>query len=145
MSSLEFFFEDIKPLKIKKKALWERIHFLISNEGKIPGNISVVFCSDNYLLNINEQYLNHDYYTDIVTFDYVENSVISGDLCISVDRILENAEKFKTTFNKELYRVIFHGILHLTGYKDKSDEEKSVMRKKEDFYLRGFDFSEVGL
>lgn len=145
MSSLEFFFEDIKPLKIEKKAIREQIRFLITNEGKIPGNISVVFCSDDYLLNINEQYLGHDYYTDIVTFDYVEKSVISGDLFISVDRIFENAEKFETTFWKELYRVIFHGILHLTGYQDNNDEEISVMREKEDFYLKGFDFSGVGL
>jgi probable rRNA maturation factor len=87
------------------------------------------------LLKINEQYLNHNYYTDIVTFDYVENSVISGDLFISVDRVEENASQLGVSFDEELYRVIFHGILHLCGYNDKTIAEKEMMREKEDFYL----------
>lgn len=135
MSSLSFFFEEVKPVKLQKKVVQPNIEFLIENENKYPGDVSVIFCSDDYLLKINEQYLNHDYYTDIVTFDYVENSVISGDLFISVDRVEENASQLGVSFDEELCRVIFHGILHLCGYKDKTVAEKKLMREKEDFYL----------
>lgn len=135
MSKLSYFFEEIKPVKLHKKAIQNTISFLIKNEHKHPGEVSVIFCSDDYLLKINEQYLNHNYYTDIVTFDYVENSVISGDLFISVDRVEENAGEMGVSFDEELYRVVFHGILHLCGYKDKTNAEKKVMREKEDFYL----------
>ena len=140
MSKLSFFFEEIKPVELQKKVLQNTFDFLIRNEHKSPGEVSVIFCSDDYLLKINEQYLNHNYYTDIVTFDYVENSVISGDLFISVDRVEENASQLGVTFDKELYRVIFHGILHLCGYKDKTNAEKEVMREKEDFYLEKVGF-----
>lgn len=140
MSKLSCFFEETKPVKLHKKELQNTIDFLIKNEHKRPGEVSVIFCSDDYLLKINEQYLNHNYYTDIVTFDYVENSVISGDLFISVDRVDENASQLGVTFNEELYRVIFHGILHLCGYKDKTNAEKEVMREKEDFYLEKVGF-----
>lgn len=135
MSKALFFFETIKPFGFPKKPVQELILFLINNEKKIPGNISVIFCSDAYLLNINEQYLGHDYYTDIVTFDYVENSVISGDLFISIDRINDNAKQLGVSFDEELLRVIIHGVLHLTGYKDKTIAEKKIMREKENFYL----------
>lgn len=135
MSKLSFFFEEINPVKLQKKVLQNTIKFLILTENKLPGEVSVIFCSDDYLLKINEQYLNHNYYTDIVTFDYVENSVISGDLFISVDRVKENASQLDVTFDEELFRVILHGMLHLCGYKDKTNAEKEVMREKEDFYL----------
>ena len=114
---------------------------LIQNEGKTFGDISVIFCSDEYLLKINEQYLDHNYYTDIVTFDYVENAVISGDLFISVDRVAENAEKYGNPFIEELHRVIIHGVLHLVGYNDKTVKEQSLMREKEDFYLKNADLN----
>jgi len=136
VSKLSFFFEKIEPVKIQKEAVQNAIDFLIENEKKQPGEISVIFCSDEYLLKINEQYLNHNYYTDIVTFDYVENSVISGDLFISLDRIKENSAQFNVAFKEELYRVILHGVLHLVGYKDKTATEKKLMRGKEDFYLK---------
>jgi rRNA maturation RNase YbeY len=136
VSKLSFFFEKIEPVKIQKGAVQNAIDFLIENEKKQPGEISVIFCSDEYLLKINEQYLNHNYYTDIVTFDYVENSVISGDLFISLDRIKENSAQFNVAFKEELYRVILHGVLHLVGYKDKTATEKKLMRGKEDFYLK---------
>jgi probable rRNA maturation factor len=135
VSSLSFFFEEVRFVKLPKEVLQNNIEFLIKNENKYPGDVSVIFCSDDYLLKINEQYLNHDYYTDIVTFDYVENSVISGDLFISVDRVEENAGQLGVSFDEELYRVIFHGILHLCGFKDKTNAEKEMMREKEDFYL----------
>lgn len=145
MSNIQIFFEDIPSLRIKNKILKIYIKRLIKNELKIVGEISVIFCSDDYLLEINKQYLNHNYYTDIVTFDYGENSVISGDLFISVDRITENASIFNRAFYNELYRVVFHGILHLVGYNDKSDEENRIMRSKEDFYLSEVDFEEIEL
>jgi probable rRNA maturation factor len=135
VSSLTIFFEEVRPFQLQKKLLKNTIEYLIKNENKYTGDITVIFCSDDYLLKINEQYLNHDYYTDIITFDYVENSVISGDLFISTDRVKENSAQLNVSFEKELYRVVLHGILHLTGYKDKTEDEKKVMRGKEDFYL----------
>ncbi|WP_028377093.1 rRNA maturation RNase YbeY [Leeuwenhoekiella sp. MAR_2009_132] len=97
--------------------------------------LEYVFCSDEYLLQINEQFLKHDTFTDIVTFDYTENKLLNGEMYISTDRVAENAETFGVSFNTELRRVIIHGLLHMCGYGDKTDEEKVVMRAKEDFYL----------
>jgi len=108
------------------------------NEAKEIGDISYVFCSDDYLLDINQRFLEHDFYTDIVTFDYTEDKVLSGDLMISIDRVKDNSEKFGTPFHEELKRVMIHGILHLCGYKDKTKEEEQLMRSKEDFYLSRF-------
>ncbi len=133
MSSIELFYEDIQPLKLKKSTVKKYVNILISSELKIFGDVSIVFCSDEYLLEMNKQYLNHDYYTDIITFNYVENNTISGDLFISYERIKENAKSFETEAEKELFRVIFHGILHLIGYNDKTEMEKNVMREKENF------------
>lgn len=107
------------------------------------GNISLIFCSDNYLLDINIKYLNHNYFTDIITFNYVEGEIISGDLFISIDRVKENAIEFETMWIKELYRVIFHGLLHLIGYNDKTEEEKKIMKIKEDLYLSEVDFGGI--
>lgn len=143
MNSIEFFFEDVKTVPIHEKILVLHLNSLIENELKTSGDISVIFCSDDYLLNMNKEYLDHDYYTDIITFDYVEDDVISGDLFISIDRIADNAKKFETTQLKELYRVVFHGVLHLVGYKDKTDEDAKLMREKENYYLEGVDFKEL--
>ena len=99
------------------------------------GDINVVFCSDNYLLDINKQYLSHDYYTDIITFNYCKDNTISGDLFISVDRVEENAVKSKTSFLLEINRVIVHGVLHLCGFNDKTPNEKREMRKLENKFL----------
>lgn len=142
---IEFFFEDVDELEIQQSYLIDKLIYLIENEQKIEGDISVVFCSDSYLLDINKQYLNHDFYTDIVTFDYVENNIISGDLFISLDRLKDNANYFNVQLINELYRVVFHGVLHLVGFKDKTEEEQKVMRSKENFYLSKVDFSVVGL
>lgn len=140
MKKIEIFYEDVSDIAFDHEKLEKHAEFLVNNEKKELGNVSVIFCSDEYLLRINEEYLNHNYYTDIITFDYCENTVISGDLFISLDRITENTDKFRTTFNKELYRVIFHGLLHLVGFKDKTDAEQEKMREKEEFYLKGTDF-----
>jgi probable rRNA maturation factor len=141
VSELSLFFEEIERLNLNGQYLQKLIGSLIQKEEKIFGDISVIFCSDEYLLKINEQYLGHNYYTDIVTFDYVEKSVISGDLFISVDRVAENAEKYGNSFIEELHRVLIHGVLHLVGYKDNTTEEQSLMRDKEDFYLKSTDMN----
>ena len=99
------------------------------------GDISIIFCSDNYILDINHKYLEHDYFTDIITFDYCEGDRISGDLFISVDSVKENSLEYGVGFADELNRVIVHGILHLIGYDDHTDEDISMMRKKENYYL----------
>jgi rRNA maturation RNase YbeY len=145
VSKIEFFSEDIKPLKLQKTQIKRHIKQLIIRELKKQGDISIIFCSDNYLLDINNEYLKHNYFTDIITFNYVEGNTISGDLFISIDRVKENSIKFKTGWKKELYRVIFHGLLHLVGYNDKTPEEIKIIREKEDMYLSEVDFSEIEL
>lgn len=105
---------------------------------KQKGAICIVFCNDKQLLKINQEYLQHDFFTDIITFDYSEENTISGDLTISLERVKENAIRFKTTYFVELLRVIIHGVLHLCGYKDKLSLEKILMRFKENLYLNNF-------
>lgn len=126
------------PISIKQvRKLKAFIEHLILAEKRIPGPLSFVFCTDEYLLSINKQYLNHHFYTDIITFDLsTSKKVISGELYISIDRIKENAKEFKTTTTNELQRVMFHGVLHLCGYKDKSPKDIKLMRTKEDQYLK---------
>ena len=108
---------------------------LLNLEAKILGDISIIFVSDSYLLEMNQKYLNHDYYTDIITFDYCDMNIVSGDLFISVDRVQENAETFDVDVLTELHRVMIHGVLHLCGYKDKTEEEERNMRELENKYL----------
>lgn len=99
------------------------------------GEINYIFCSDDYLLRLNQDFLEHDTLTDIISFDYSVGKELHGDIYISVDRVKENATDFEVSFNDEMARVMVHGILHYCGYKDKSDSEKAVMRSKEDYYL----------
>lgn len=124
----DFKLED--EAKLKK---W--ITSIINAHNKRIGNLSYLFCDDAYLLNINKTYLNHDTFTDIITFDYVEGNVVSGDIMISVERVHENAVLFNTTFAQELRRVVIHGVLHLLGQADKTDEEAAEMRNKENAAL----------
>lgn len=107
----------------------------IENEKRITGMLNFIFTSDQHLLSINQSYLNHDTYTDIITFDYCEDNNVSGDIYISVERISENAETFKNSFRDELHRVIIHGTMHLCGYADKAPADKALMTEKEDYYL----------
>lgn len=107
----------------------------IQEEGFLLGDITVIFVTDGYLLEMNKKHLNHDYYTDIITFDYCEGNIISGDLFISLDRVRENASTFDTPFLLELKRVMIHGVLHLCGHKDKTKEEEENMRSLENKYL----------
>jgi rRNA maturation RNase YbeY len=111
---------------------------LLSSEGQFAGDITYIFCNDNYLAELNKQYLKHNTLTDIITFDYSEFGKVSGDIFISIERVQENALSFGTHFNAEVGRVMAHGILHLVGYKDKKPCEKLIMRNKEDFYLASF-------
>lgn len=105
---------------------------IIASEGKSEGEISYIFCDDEYLLKINQEYLEHDYYTDIISFDYSIGNQLNGDVFISIERVKDNAHEFSVPFKDELHRVMAHGILHYCGYKDKTDEEAEVMRAKED-------------
>lgn len=114
------------------------IAHLFKKEGKKLTSLNYIFCDDEYLLNINKQYLQHDFYTDIITFELSDTDSTEGEIYISVDRVRENAAQFKTSFKEELHRVIFHGALHLCGYKDKSNTHKAEMRKKEQEYLKAF-------
>lgn len=107
----------------------------IAQEKKTCGELNFIFCSDEYLLGVNQTHLNHDTYTDIITFNYVDGDRISGDIFISVERVTENAKKFNVLFLQELHRVIIHGVLHLIGYDDKSSADAQEIRLKEDFYL----------
>ena len=132
---VRYFFEDIK-FEYKNKQFNNRwLKLVAESEICRLGDINIIFCSDPYILNINLQYLSHDYFTDIITFDYSQKPVISGDLFISVDSVRENSAFYGTEFNEELHRVIVHGILHLIGYDDHTDEDTAVMRSKENYYL----------
>ena len=134
--SIRFFNEDVNFPDIRKRVISAWLKEIISLHDKKVGDISVIFCSDSYLLDVNKQYLEHDYFTDIITFDYVEGNLISGDIFISVDRVLENSALFKVSFSEELHRIMAHGVLHLLGYKDKCDEDKVMMTEKENFSLQ---------
>jgi probable rRNA maturation factor len=136
MPAIQFFEEDITYKVKNKTAVRKWITDTIVAEGFKLAELTYVFCSDEYLLQINQQYLDHDTYTDIITFDNSEeHSTIAGDIFISIERIKENAAKFAVTETQELHRVIIHGALHLLGYKDKSVSDKKKMTLKEDHYL----------
>ena len=134
---IQFFFEEVDPIEIDSNTnKW--LQNLITHEGKKVGKISYIFLSDDGLLKVNRDFLHHDYYTDVITFDYVKGKTISADIFVSLPRISENAISHSKDFNSELHRVLAHGLLHLCGYKDKTDEEQIEMRHKEDFYLNIF-------
>lgn len=137
-SRIGFFNENINFRLRNIKTIRAWISETIIHEGKIPGEISVIFCDDSFLLEMNIKYLSHDTLTDIITFDYNEGSMVSGDIFISVERVKENAGIFSKLFADELHRVIIHGVLHLCGYKDKSTKHQLVMRGKEEEYLSIF-------
>ena len=132
---VSYFTEDTS-FQFKHKRLNNRwLKLVAQSEVRRLGDISIIFCSDNFILDINIKYLNHDYFTDIITFDYCEDDIISGDLFISVDSVRENAAFYGTEFEDELNRVIVHGVLHLIGYDDHSEEDIAQMRAKENYYL----------
>lgn len=136
-NSKVFFFFESKNISLKnRKALKQFIESIFKRERKKLESINFIFCSDEYLLEINKQYLNHDFYTDIISFDLsVSPNSIIGDIYISTERVRENAKALKTSIKDELNRVIFHGALHLCGFKDKTTTEIKRMREKEEEYL----------
>lgn len=129
---IDFFSESIEFSLSDSDNISNWILDVATIEGKVIGDLSYIFCDDSYLLNINKEYLDHDYFTDIITFDYTEDNIISGDIFISIDRVKENAHNLNLSFIDELHRVIIHGVLHLCGYKDKTEIEASTMRQLED-------------
>jgi rRNA maturation RNase YbeY len=134
-------YEETYDLELSVAKIESWLSDVCVREGKQLDEVALIFCSDKYLLEINQQHLNHDFFTDIVTFDYCVDDLISGDLFISVDRVFENSAVFNVPFFQELHRVIAHGVLHLCGYKDKSKEEEAVMRQKEDAALELISFT----
>ena len=134
------YFNDLdSSCRIKNRMAVKRwLSDVISSRGKKLGDICVILCSDDYLLDVNNKYLDHNYYTDIITFDYTEKDVVGGDLFISYDRVKENAKQEGVLIQQELRRVMVHGVLHLLGLKDKTKKEASIMRAAEDVALKMF-------
>jgi len=132
---------DLQQVPLLKKWISE----IVKSYDRRVGRISYLLCSDEYVYDANVRFLNHDTYTDIITFDNVEGNLVSGDIMISVDRVGENARQMSLPFERELHRVIIHGVLHLLGYKDKTDEDASVMRQKENESLRFLDLLSQGM
>ena len=135
MIMVSYFFEDTNFKFNRRRLTSQWLKFTAESEIKRIGQVNIIFCSDNYILDINQKYLQHDYFTDIITFDYCEGKTLSGDLFISVDTVRENAIFYGTEFDDELNRVIVHGLLHIIGYDDHSEEDQKTMRSKEDYYL----------
>jgi rRNA maturation RNase YbeY len=136
---IQFYTIDGRGNIPQKKNIRRTLSWLVKKNTKSIGEISVFLCSDETILRMNKEHLNHDYYTDILTFDHCTGQLVSGELYISADRIRENAAMFHVKREEELFRVIFHGVLHLLGHKDKTGKEKEQMRAKEDkvlHYLR---------
>ena len=132
---ISYFFEDTKFVFKGRQRNNRWLRLVAESEIRRMGDISIIFCSDPYILDINLKYLQHDYFTDIITFDYCEGDKISGDLFISVDSVRENAVQYGTEFEDELNRVMVHGILHLIGYDDHTKADQKTMREKENYYL----------
>ncbi|WP_411811651.1 rRNA maturation RNase YbeY [Chryseobacterium scophthalmum] len=133
---IQFFYENLPESVNTEYTIW--LKDIILSEGKKLGEINYIFCDDEYLLKVNQDYLQHDYYTDIITFDYVKGKTISGEIFVSLQRISDNASTLSKNYEEELRRVLAHGILHLCGYKDKTEEEEQLMRNKEDFYIEKY-------
>ncbi len=133
--AINFFSEDRNPPAFLRKKTKKWISDTITSRGFLIGEINYIFCSDDLIIEINNQYLNHDYYTDIITFDYTDLKTVNADIYISIDRIKENSKIFKEKYLHEFYRVLIHGILHLTGQNDKTKQETKKMRDLENYYL----------
>lgn len=135
---IDFTTEDITYSLDESNKIINWIENVVNTDNKILGDICFIFCSDDYLLNVNQKYLKHNYFTDVITFDYSADSIISGDIFISIDRVKDNSTIYKSSFQQELLRILIHGVLHLLGYDDKLPEDKSLMTSKEDYYLKRY-------
>lgn len=132
---IEIYFEDTEVLDVSPEFFVSWLSKVTNLEQFELGDVSLIFCSDEYLLEMNKRHLNHDYYTDIITFDYTEGSLVSGDLFISIDTVRSNADENGVLFHVELNRVVAHGVLHLIGYNDKSEDQQKEMTEKENWAL----------
>ena len=136
---VNFFYEDDFNLSLNKKEVRFWIKNVVKKENKKLSYLNFVFCTDGYLLELNQKYLKHNSLTDVIAFDFSESKkTIEGDVYISVDRVKENAKKYSPSFKKELLRVLLHGVLHLIGYKDKTKEQKKIMASKENVFVSVF-------
>lgn len=133
---IQFYYEEISSPEFNASKVKHWIKSIINIHKMQTGDISFIFCSDSYLLNINREYLSHDYFTDIITFNYNEGTKISGDIFISVDTVCKNSIEYEVTLHDELLRVMIHGILHLIGYNDSTSNESEEMRKQENIALQ---------
>lgn len=139
MKKIEFYTEEGFNFLLKdKNKIRTWLEECAKQEHKEISHLTYVFCSDEYLLNINQNYLNHNTYTDIITFDYSKDNILEGEIYISIERVKENAKAYKVSFTNELLRVLAHGLLHLSGYKDKTKKEKEIMHNKENEKLNLF-------
>ena len=129
--AISYYAEDIELPTLKEEAVSDWIREVAKRHGRKAGNISYIFCSDEKILEVNRQYLQHDYFTDVITFDYTEKDKISGDIFISLDTVKTNSEQFGTPYNEELHRTIIHGVLHLCGINDKGPGEREIMEGHE--------------
>jgi len=129
------YYKDVSLRLSAVKKIYQVLEELIRSESRIAGKIVFIFTNDDYLLQINREFLKHDYYTDVITFDYSSDNILSGEIYISVDRVKENALNYEVSYQDEVTRVMIHSVLHLCGYKDEKDEEKRIMRSLEDLWL----------
>ena len=139
MKTIHFFSEQTTFTPNNKTQIREWLTHIIRKHKKTIGEINIIFCNDDYLLKLNEQYLGHDTYTDIITFDFVEGKIINGDIFISVDQMRENAKLFHVAQSSEMRRLIVHGVLHLLGYKDGTAKDRKIMTAQEEAALSVFD------
>jgi len=135
---LKIFYKDVKFRLRKTREIKNWIVQVIRSEGKEPGDLSFIFVDDKYIRKINKEFLDHDYYTDVVAFDYGERNIINGEIYLGIETIRKNTKLYKTKLRNEILRVMIHGVLHLAGYEDKNEMESEKMRKKEDMYVNEF-------
>lgn len=132
---IQFFYDDVRFRLRKSTPLKDLIVEVIRGEGKVPGDLMFILTNDKNVLKINKEFLTHDYFTDVITFDYNIEKIINGEIYISIDTVKRNAHDYKVSFEIELTRVVVHSVLHLCGYDDKTDDERKTMRMMEDFWL----------
>lgn len=135
-----FFHKENVSFSINEELVVKWLDESVRSLGFVIGELSFIFCSDEYLKEINIKYLNHDFFTDVITFDYSKEKLLFGDVYVSTDRVKENAKTYNSSFNKELFRVIIHGVLHLCGFNDKTKKEKTLIRSKENEALSTIDW-----